>query len=207
MVPTKTTIIPIHPSTHVRSTKNEGWLLADGVTYEYLQRLDEQRLILKGKRGTLAARKKKLEIHKAHKDEIRGWAERTGFVMPLGHFAVWFYVPMPRTWRKKQCDKMCYTVHQSTPDLDNYLKQLYDSIMPRKNRLKKEKGCDDRKIFCYAAFKTWVPFEEGCMKVLEYNPEEFLKCFNHGHPMGKEMQLAMELVTVEQVKPFISHYL
>ncbi len=66
--------------------------------------------------------------------------------------------------------------------LDNYLKQLYDSIMPRKNRLKKEKGIDDRKIFCYAAFKVWVPVEQACIKVVEYNPVEFMECFKYGLP-------------------------
>src|SRR5690348_30572 len=98
MTPIKETVIDIHPSTHVRSTKNEGWLLAENVTYEYLERLDIKRLT-KGKKGTLAARKKQLEIHNAHKNEIRSWAERNEFKMPLGYAAVWFYVPMPPSWR------------------------------------------------------------------------------------------------------------
>lgn len=182
MIPIKTTIIPIHPSTHVRSTKNEGWLLADSVSYEYLEGLDNKRLITKGKKGTLAARKKQLEIHNAHKQEMRDWAARNEFKMPLGYFAVWFYVPMPASWRKKKREEMLYTVHQNTPDLDNYLKQKFDSIMPRKNRLKKEKGVDDRKIFCYAAFKVWVEWDEACIKVLEYNPDDFMAAFKHGHP-------------------------
>lgn len=189
MDPIKTTVIDIHPSTHVRSTKNEGWLLAETVTYEYLERLDDKKLEKETrlgkenpKRGTLAARKKQLEINKAHKDEIQAWAVRNGFKMPLGHSAVWFYVPMPKSWRPKKRAEMIYTVHQNTPDLDNYLKQLYDSIMPRKNRLKGEKGIDDRKIYCYAAFKVWVPYEEACMKILEYNPDEFMEVFKHGHP-------------------------
>jgi len=189
MIPTKETVIDIHPSTHVRSTKNEGWLLADGVTYEYLEMLDDRKLekdIRAGKenpkRGTLAARKKQLEIHNAHKQEIRDWAARHEFKMPLGHAAVWFYVPMPPSWRTKKRAEMIYTVHQNTPDLDNYLKQLYDSIMPRKNRLKGEKGMDDRKIFCYAAFKVWVPVEEACIKIIEYQPGEFMEVFKHGHP-------------------------
>lgn len=193
MIPIKETIIDVFPSTHVRSTKNEGWLMADSVSYKYLEELDERKLhreIAAGKpnakRGTLAARKKQLEIHNAHKQEIRDWAFRNEFKMPLGHFAMWFYVPMPPSWRPKKRAEMIYTVHQSTPDLDNYLKQLYDSIMPRKNRLKKEKGVDDRKIYCYAAFKVWVPVEEACMKVIEYAPDEFMEVFKHGHPTYKK---------------------
>lgn len=182
MIPIKETTIDIHPSTNVRSTKNEGWLLAENVTYEYLNTLDEKRLIEKGKKGTLAARKKQLEINKAHKDEIKAWVVRNEYKMPLGHSAVWFYVAMPASWRPKRRAEMLYTVHQNTPDLDNYLKQLYDSVMPRKNRLKKEKGMDDRKIYSYAAFKVWVPYDEACIKVIEYDPAEFMKAFENGHP-------------------------
>lgn len=182
MIPVKITVIDILPSTHVRSTKNEGWLLSESVSYEYLEQLDNKRLLTKGKKGTLAARKKQLEIHNAHKQEIKDWAIRNDFKMPLGYAAVWFYVPMPVSWRPKKRAEMIYTVHQNTPDLDNYLKQLYDSIMPRKNRLKKEKGIDDRKIYCYAAFKVWVELDEACIKVLEYNNDEFAHAFIHGHP-------------------------
>jgi len=177
MIPVKVTVIPIHPSTHVRSTKNEGWLLSDSVTYAYLEKLDNTRLIKKGKKGTLAARKKQLETHNAHKAEIRGWAERNSFVMPLGYFAVWFMVPMPPSWRPKRRAEMIGKVHQNTPDLDNYLKQLFDSIMPRKNRLRKEKGTDDRKIFCYAAFKQWVEWDDACIKIIEYEKEDFESTF------------------------------
>lgn len=180
MTPIKVTTIPIHPSTHVRSTKNEGWLLADSVTYEYLERLDVQRLLKKGKKGTLAARKKQLEVHNAHKNEIRNWAAQNDFVMPLGYFAVWFMVPMPPSWRQKKRDEMLGAMHQNTPDLDNYLKQLFDSIMPRKNRLKKEKGTDDRKIFCYAAFKQWVEWDDACIKIIEYEKDEFTRGFALG---------------------------
>lgn len=178
MTPIKETVIPIHPSTHVRSTKNETWLLSDGVTYEYLESLDDKRLVLKGKRGTLAARKKQLEIHNEHKREIRDWVVNSGFKMPMGYFAVFFCVPMPKSWRPKKREQMINTFHQSTPDLDNYLKQLFDSIMPRKNRLNGEKGCDDRKIFCYAAFKKWVEFDDACIVVSEYDKDEFIGCFS-----------------------------
>jgi Holliday junction resolvase RusA-like endonuclease len=166
----------------VRSTKNEGWLLADSVTYEYLQQLDQKRLEEKGRVGTLAVRKKVLEINKAHKDEIKAWVVRNNFIMPHACVALWFYVSMPASWRPRKRKEMCYTVHQSTPDLDNYIKQLYDAIMPRKNRQKKQKGVDDRRINSYAAFKVWVPYEEACIKILEYDPSEFISVFRHGHP-------------------------
>lgn len=182
MIPTKITFIDVHPATSVRSTRNESWLLADNVTPEYLKGLDNKRLVEHGKRGTYASRQMQLIISVAHKQEIKDWVVRTGFRMPHGYAAVWFYVPMPKSWRKKKRAEMIYTVHQSTPDLDNYLKQLYDAIMPRKNRQRGEKGEDDRKIHNYAAFKVWVPLEQAGMKIVEYDPQEYMNIFRHGHP-------------------------
>lgn len=198
MTPIKETTIDVLPATNVRSTRNETWLMNEKVTYEYLAELDQKRLIEKGKRGTLESRKRQLEITAAHKQEIKDWVVRNEFRMPLGYFAAWFYVPMPASWRKKKRAEMIYTVHQNTPDLDNYLKQLYDAIMPRKNRLRNEKGADDRKIHNYAAFKVWVPLEEGCMKIIEYGAEQFLHEFRHGHPSHKKKEPTSEPLLFDQ---------
>ena len=189
MTPVKNTTIDIEPATNVRMVQKERWLLSEEVTYEYLHGLDNKKLLCEisagkelPKRGTLESRKKQLEISAAHKQEIKDWVIRNEYKMPLGFSAVWFYVPMPPSWRKKKRAEMLYTVHQNTPDLDNYLKQLYDAIMPRKNRMRGEKGMDDRKIYCYAAFKVWVEWDEACIKILEYSKEEFMYIFRHGHP-------------------------
>jgi Holliday junction resolvase RusA-like endonuclease len=182
MVPTKITFIDIHPATSVRSTRNESWLLAKNVTEEYVRSLDQKRLEETGKKGTYESVKRQLEKCWAHKMEIRGWVIRNGYKMPHGHVAIWFYVAMPPSWRKKKCAEMIYTVHQSTPDLDNFIKQLYDSIMPRKNKQKGEKGIDDRKVYNYSAFKVWVPYEEAGMKIVEYDAAEYMEAFKHGHP-------------------------
>lgn len=180
MTPTKITIIPIFPSTHVRSTKNEGWLFR--VEDSYLEGLDNKRLITHGKKGGLLRRKHQLEVHNAHKAEIQNWVASTGFIMPHGYFAMWFYVPMPKTWRPKKRKEMLYSAHQSTPDIDNYAKQLFDNIMPRRNRIAGQKGVDDRKLHCYATFKVWVEFEEACVRILEYTKEDFMSVFHSGHP-------------------------
>lgn len=178
--PIKTTVIDVHPATHVRSTKNESWLFR--VSDEYLEELDRRKEETHGKRGGLLRRKRQLEVHNAHKAELRAAVERLGFKMPLGYFAIWFYVPMPKSWRKKKIQENIYNVHQNTPDLDNFSKKFFDSVMPRRNRIKGDVGADDRKIFNYAAFKVWVPFEEACIKVVEYDPEDFNAAFAAGHP-------------------------
>lgn len=182
MTPIKETFIPIHPATNVRMVRSESWMLSEQVSYEYLAKLDSDRLEVKGKAGTMESRKRQLEICMLHKKEIMNWVIRNEFKMPLGHFALWFYTAMPPSWRRWKREEKIYSAHQNTPDLDNYLKQLFDSVMPRKNRMAGEKGTDDRKIFCYASFKVWVPFEEAGMKIIEYGPAEFMEAFKHGHP-------------------------
>ncbi len=194
MEPTSTTIIPVHPCTNVRVLQSELWMMGPKISDEYLAKLDQQRVFKINKKtglpfakpGGYLARKKYIETSFLHKKEIKAWVERTGFVMPHGGFAVWFYMPMPRSWRPSVRKKMMYQAHQGTPDIDNLFKQLADGIMPRKNRQRGDKGCDDRKIHCYATFKIWVPFEESCIKIVHYDPEAFNYIFRHGHPGFKQ---------------------
>lgn len=172
----KKTVIPIWPSTHVRSTKGDRWLFA--VTDEYLEEYDQKILTETGKPGGNVRRKRQLDKYNAYKQELRDWAERTGFQMPLGHFAIWFCIPIPPSWRKKKIAANLGKAHQSTPDFDNLLKAFFDAIMPRKSRTRGEKGQDDRKIHCCAPFKVWVGAEEARIEVIEYDPEEYMAVFN-----------------------------
>ncbi len=180
MQPKKVTTIPIHPSTHVRSTQGDRWLF--GVSEEYLAEYDNKRLLEKGKAGGNFRRKRQLEKYNAYKDEIRWWVAQNSFIMPLGHFAIWFYIPVPVSWRKKQVADMVGQPHMSTPDCDNLLKAFFDGIMPRKNKTKQEKGTDDRKIHCYAAFKVWCHQGEERIVISEYLPADFLEVFSSTPP-------------------------
>lgn len=102
--------------------------------------------------------------------------------MPHGFFALWFYMPYPKSWRKKKIADKLYTPHQSTPDWDNLTKSLFDALMPRKKRTNGETGTDDRLVHCGTIFKVWVKPEEACIKILEYSAGDFLKAFDHGAP-------------------------
>jgi Holliday junction resolvase RusA-like endonuclease len=106
------------------------------------------------------------------------------FEMPKAFFAVWFYIPFPKTWLryKKKCLRMHGAAHESTPDWDNLTKALFDALMPRKNKIKGEKGSDDRKVHCGSTFKVWVRPEDACIKILEYDPAEYMAAFKDGHP-------------------------
>jgi len=176
MKPIKITSIPIFPSTNVRSTQNEKWLFR--VSEEYLKQLDDNRVDTHGKPGHLAARKRQLEKYNAYKEELRNWAKKNEFIMPIGYFAVHFHVPFPKSWRKPKRAKMLHSPHMNTPDADNYIKALFDGIMPRRNRVAGQQGSDDRKIHCYSMFKVWV--EEGDEKIViaEYDPSEYSMVFS-----------------------------
>lgn len=184
MTPIKTTVIPIHPCTHVRTTRGEYWIMK--ADEEYLQKLDTRRMLEKGKNGGLVRRRRQLDKAESHKQELLFWVASNGFKMPLGYFAMWFYVPMPPSWRESKRKKMKYTIHQNMPDIDNFIKKTFDGIMPRRNRAAHQKGADDRKIHCYTTFKVWVEWEEACIKILEYNETDYIEAFKHGHPSFKE---------------------
>ena len=43
-------------------------------------------------------------------------------------YRIIFYMPMPKSWGKKKRAKMMHQPHQQTPDLDNLVKALLDSL-------------------------------------------------------------------------------
>lgn len=166
--------------TNVRSTQQQQWVLK--ANDEYLRMYDMRRLAEKGKKGNALARKKQMVRYNSFKEEVRLLALKERFTMPSGYFAIWFYIPHPLTWRKKKINEMLYKPHAATPDWDNLIKALFDGLMPKKNKRMGEKGGDDRRIHCGAAFKVWVKRNEGCIKILEYDKDEFINSFHHGHP-------------------------
>jgi Holliday junction resolvase RusA-like endonuclease len=182
MIPKKITVLKIEPQTHVRSTKGDSWLFA--VTDEYLMEYDQKRTFSDpdAKPGRNMNRKRQLQKYNAYKEDLRWQAKNWFFTVPDGYFAIWFYVPHPKSWRPKKVKEMLYKPHQNTPDCDNMVKSFLDSLMPRRNRTKGAKGADDRKVHCYAPFKVWVLPGEECIKILEYNANDYTKEFEHGLP-------------------------
>lgn len=180
MKPKKVTKIEIQPQTHVRSTKGDSWLFA--VSDEYLEDYDAKRVdrAPNAKKGRNLNRKRQLEKYNAYKKELQWLAQQQNFTVPEGYFAIWFCIPFPNSWlrRKKKCAGHENQPHQSTPDCDNMIKAFLDALMPRKKRVNGETGADDRKVHCYAAFKVWVKQEDACIKVVEYEKEDFINAFS-----------------------------
>lgn len=177
MEPIKITVIPIWPATNVRSTQGDRWLFS--VSDEYLAGLDQKRLEEHGKIGRLVARKHQLEKYNAYKEEVRYWVEKNNFVIKEGYFAIWFNIPFPPSWRKPKRAEMDQQAHLSTPDLDNLIKAIFDSIMPRRNRSLGQKGADDRRIHCYAPFKRWCQPGKEKIVIVEYDRDEYMSLFSH----------------------------
>lgn len=187
MIHTKITSIPIFPVTNVRSTQGDRWLFK--VSDEVLEKYDLKKLEETGKMGGNVRRKRQLEKYNAYKEEIRYYADKNKFIMPHGYFAIWFYIPFPKSWRKKKREEMVGKPHTSTPDLDNLLKAFFDSIMPRRNRVAGDKGADDRKIHTYTAFKVWVPEGEEGIDVVEYGQEAYDAIFRYSRVVSTADQL------------------
>jgi Holliday junction resolvase RusA-like endonuclease len=180
MIPQKITTIPVWPATNVRSTQGDRWLFS--VSDEYLKAYDQKRMETHGRVGRNLDRKRQLEKYNAYKEEIRYWVDKTQFVIPLGHFAMWFYLPFPKSWRKPKRLEMAGKAHMSTPDLDNMIKAIFDSIMPRRSRISGEKGADDRKIHLYLAGKIWVPEGQERIDIVEYTESDFMSAFSYLNP-------------------------
>jgi Holliday junction resolvase RusA-like endonuclease len=171
----KKTVFNILPTTHLRITRGEGWILKS--TEQYLQNLDSKKLQETGKYGGFMRRRRQMEKDLAYKDELQHLASKINFEMPTGYYAVFFYLPIPESWRKWKKEKHFNQPHQQMPDADNLIKKLQDSLMPRKNRRSGATGNDDRKIHCYAAFKIWCSAGDERVEIIEYDKDDFISKF------------------------------
>lgn len=66
----------------------------------------------------------------AFRDELKLQANKAGFTLGETIRAV-FIVPMPKSWSKKKRTEMYGEPHKQTPDTDNFMKALKDSLAPR----------------------------------------------------------------------------
>ena len=79
------------------------------------------------------------------------WAD--GIELPLSDAKITFYVKMPRSWSKKKKEQANLQPHQQTPDLDNFVKALFDAVYD-----------DDSLIWSFYAKKLWA--YEGSIEII-----------------------------------------
>lgn len=114
LVPKKTFIIPVAPVAYLRVTQKTLFLLN--------KEPHEWKKIYQSK-----ARK----IHKYYdfKKEIKAHSLWVGLTeIPTSIESISFVIPMPKSWSKKKIKEMDGQFHTQTPDLDNFLKALFDAV-------------------------------------------------------------------------------
>lgn len=136
----KKIILNITPQTHVRTTQGDRIFF----------RIPRDKLRPSGLKRLL-----RIERYNNYKLEISAEAKRKGFKMPHQGASIKFFIPVPKSWTKKKKRQYHQTIHQSKPDLDNYLKALVDSICE-----------EDKYIGHYGELaKYWVDFEVGWIEI------------------------------------------
>ncbi len=81
--------------------------------------------------------------YRAFADDLRQLTKEQGY--SLGDtLIVDFIVPMPASWNKKKQDAMDGSPHQQTPDVDNFLKAVFDSLAKQ-----------DKSVWKVEASKRW----------------------------------------------------
>lgn len=106
-------VFKITPQTHVRATQGDRILF----------RIPEER-----RSPASSKRVKRLIKYNEYKVAVSAIAKKQRFKLPDEGCGIRFFVPMPKTWRKKKREIMKNTLHKQRVDLDNYLKALLDSL-------------------------------------------------------------------------------
>lgn len=141
----KKVLLNITPQTHVRATQGDRIFF----------RIPREKLYPSGLKRLL-----RLERYNEYKICLSAEAKRVRFTFPDQGASIKFFIPMPKTWRKKKRDMMHMMLHTSRPDLDNLLKATFDSLF-----------AEDKTIAHYEAAKFWVDFPIGWIEVTIKDPE------------------------------------
>lgn len=134
-------ILNIAPQTFIRTTAND----------KIFFRIPRDKLFPPGLKRLL-----RIERYNNYKLCVSAEAKKLHFKMPATGAGITFYIPCPKTWSKKKRKQYHGAFNQSTPDLDNYLKALIDSLVS-----------EDKYIAHYSHLaKRWVDFETGWIEII-----------------------------------------
>ena len=96
----------------------------------------------------------RLERYNEYKLNLAAEAKRNRFVFPEQGAHITFYIPVPKSWTKYKKQAKHMMLHDSTPDVDNCLKALMDSLLP-----------EDKHIADLRITKKWVNAEAGRIEI------------------------------------------
>lgn len=78
------------------------------------------------------------------KDNLRLLARANKLTLSASGDVIVFLVPMPPSWSERKRDELNLKPHMQRPDLDNYLKALWDAL-----------EIEDKHIWGVTAYKLW----------------------------------------------------
>ena len=108
-------VFPIEPRPYIRKTAADKFLwIPDSKRKNALSH--DQRM-----------RKERIEKLTAYMKALQVYALQNKYKLQ-GVLTVVFVVPMPQSWSQKKRDRMEWTEHEQTPDLDNYIKAFKDGL-------------------------------------------------------------------------------
>lgn len=101
----------------------------------------------------------RLERYNKYKVDLNALAKAKKFEFPEQGAHVIFHIPTPKSWAKYKKEDMHMRLHQSTPDVDNLTKALFDSLM-----------AEDKHIADLRITKKWVNEEHGWIDIIINSP-------------------------------------
>lgn len=134
-------ILNITPQTHVRAT------VGDRIFF----RIPREKLRPPGLKRLL-----RLEKYNKYKIDLLAEAKKKRFSLSSYGMVITFFVPVPKSWSQKKKTLHHGMLHQSSPDLDNFLKSIFDSLT-----------AEDKFISNVTATKRWVDFPTGWIEIVQ----------------------------------------
>jgi Holliday junction resolvase RusA-like endonuclease len=141
----KRIVFNITPQTNVRATQGDRIFF----------RIPREKLRPAGLKRLL-----RLERYNDYKLSLCAIAKSKQFVPPEQGGHLFFYIPVPKTWKKYKKEEMHMKLHQSKPDWDNLAKAFFDSMFS-----------EDMHIADVRVTKKWVNQEKGWIEFVSYLPE------------------------------------
>lgn len=96
-------------------------------------------------------KKQRLRKYNDYKAAVLTAAKKVGFVLPNYGFSIYFYVPIPKRWNVEDRKIMHGQPHHRKPDIDNFLKAVFDSLTFTDEQISQLSGLG----------KFWVDTKQG----------------------------------------------
>lgn len=130
--------LQLNPETHIRATHEDKKSffvfgpLARNPNRTAGEEEDLQKLIINYPHWY--KRFRQLERYNDYKRRLTDEAVLKGFWLRDSGMEITFYVPVSRSWRRTQKEKMHLQPHQFKPDIDNLFKSLADTLRPQQDQ-------------------------------------------------------------------------